>query len=105
VAFEEVTDRTGAEALRGADLVVAAEHARALGPDEYWDHDLIGCSVDTIGGDEIGRVTDVLHAPANDVLVVAGPQREHLIPLISDVVKTVEPGRRITIDPIPGLLE
>jgi 16S rRNA processing protein RimM len=84
--------------------VIPAEAARALDEDEYWDHDLIGCSVVTADGTAVGRVTDVLHQPASSILVVQG-EREHLIPLIRDVVRSVEPGTRITIDPLPGLLD
>lgn len=104
ISFDEVTDRTGAEELKGTELVVTTENARPLESDEYWDHDLIGCTVHTVDGVQVGRVTDVLHSAANDVLVVMG-EREHLIPLIGSVVKTVEPGHRITIEPMPGLLD
>ena len=104
VSFDEIRDRTGAEALRGSELVVPTEEARELEQDEYWDHDLIGCSVVTSESEQIGVVTDVLHQPANEVLVVAGPEKEVLIPLVAAVVKRVEPGRLITIDPPPGLL-
>jgi 16S rRNA processing protein RimM len=105
VAFADVVDRTLAEDLRGARLMVRADHARRLGPKEYWDHDLIGCEVITLEGAVVGRVEEVLHAPANEVLVVRGESREHLVPLIMDVVREIRPRERITIDPIPGLLE
>jgi 16S rRNA processing protein RimM len=105
VSFAEVGDRAQAEDLKGVELVIAADDARALEADEFWDHDLVGCTVVTSQGEEIGRVTDVLHNPANDVLVVEGTAAERLIPLISSVVRSVEKGRKITIDPTPGLLE
>ena len=57
-------------------------------------------------GATVGDVVDVLHAGANDVLVIRGDANsEHLVPLVSDFVKHVEPGVRIEIEPIPGLLE
>jgi 16S rRNA processing protein RimM len=105
VLFEEVADRTAAEALGGAELVIAAHDARALDDDEYWDHDLLGCAVVTIDGTEVGVVTDVLHQPANEVLLVEGGGKQLLIPLVSSVVRTVEPRRRVTIDPPDGLLD
>lgn len=105
VSFAEVADRSGAEALRGLELVVPIAHARALDQDEYWDHDLVGCAVVTSDGEEIGVVTDVLHQPANEVLVVAGKPKEVLVPLIASIVRGVEPGKRITIDAPPGLLD
>jgi 16S rRNA processing protein RimM len=103
VAFDGIRDRNGAEALRGAELRISADDARELDDAEYWDHDLVNCEVVTADGEPVGTVSDVLHTPANSVLVVQGA-REHLIPLVSGVVTRVEPGVRITIDPIPGLL-
>ena len=106
VTFEEVADRTAAEALRGVELVIDASQARALEGTEYWDHDLIGCTVVTTDGTTVGDVVDVLHAGPNEVLVIRGEAKsEHLVPLVSDFVKRVEPGVRIEIEPIPGLLE
>jgi len=104
VSFEEIVDRNAAETLKGAELVIEASHARALEEAEYWDHDLIGCAVVTTTGEAIGEVTDVLHQGANEVLVVRAPSKEHLIPLVAAIVKRVEPGVRITIEPLPGLL-
>jgi 16S rRNA processing protein RimM len=106
VSFEEVVDRDGAQALKGAELVIESSHARPLEEAEYWDHDLIGCTVVTTAGEEVGEVTDVLHHGGGEVLVVrSGAEKEVLIPLVKDIVPRVEPGVRITIEPIPGLLE
>lgn len=100
VNFDEVTDRAGAEAIGGAELFVRAEDARELAPGEYWDHDLIGCDVVTTSNTVVGTVTDVLHQPANEVLVVKTKGRDVLVPLVSAVVKDVDPRRRITIEPL-----
>lgn len=101
VAFEGIEDRTAAEALAGAELRIESSAARRLDEGEFWDHDLVGCLVVTVDGAEIGEVSDVLHQPAGELLVVGA----HLIPLIRDVVREVVPGRRITIEPLPGLLD
>jgi 16S rRNA processing protein RimM len=104
VKFSEVSDRNDAEALKGAELVIPLKEARALEDDEYWDHDLIGCLVVSVDGEEIGTVADVLHQPSGSLLSVVGDSGEHLVPLIRQVVRSVELGKRITIEPIPGLL-
>ena len=105
VAFEGVADRTGAESLRGAELFIDAEAARELDEGEYWDHDLIGCAVVAVDGTEIGEVSDVLHHGANEVLVVRAGDKQHLVPMVGDIVKSVVPRERITIEPLEGLLE
>lgn len=105
VSFHEVPDRTGAEAMRGRDLEIPSEALRELADGEYWDHELISCRVETVTGLPVGTVADVMHLPANDVLVVDG-EREHLIPLVAHVVVSVDVAARIVrIDPIPGLLD
>ena len=91
--------------MRGSELVVSVEDARRLEEGEYWDHDLIGCAVVTVDGSDVGSVTDVLHQPANEVLVVKRDGDDVLVPLIGAVVKSVQPRELITIDPPPGLLE
>jgi 16S rRNA processing protein RimM len=51
-------------------------------------------------------VTDVIPVGSNDVCVVQGAGREHLIPLIADVVRHVDRAdKRLVIDPLPGLLD
>ncbi len=106
VSFAEVSDRNAADALKGAELVIDASQARALEESEYWDHDLIGCTVVTTDGTTVGDVVDVLHGGANEVIVVRTQSGgEQLVPLVRDVVRDVERGVRITIDPMPGLLE
>lgn len=101
VAFEGIDDRTAVEALRGAALFIPPSAARPLDEGEFWDHDLVGCTVVTVDGRALGEVTDVLHQPSGELLEVG----EHLIPLRSDVVREVVPRERITIEPLPGLLD
>lgn len=105
VLFEEVGDRNAAEALKGAELVIPTEQARSLEDDEYWDHDLLGAMVVTVDGREVGTVTDVLRQPSSELLLVEANGKELLIPLVAAIVKAVDRGRTITIDPPDGLLD
>jgi len=67
--------------------------------------DLIGCKVLSSKDELIGIVNDVMHLPANDVIVVEKNKKEHLIPLIDDVVKFIDiNNNEIEIEVIPGLL-
>lgn len=69
VGFEGITDRNGAEALRGATL--AAEPVED-DPDAYWVHDLIGSEVVDVDGTLRGTVVEVMENPASDILVLDG---------------------------------
>lgn len=108
VTFREVTDRTAAEAVRGTMLVVDLDsEPPPEDPDEFFDHHLIGLAVETVTGEVVGTVADVLHLPAQDVLAVRRTDgREALVPFVAAIVPTVDvAGGRVVIDPPVGLLD
>lgn len=107
VAFEGIADRTAAEGLRGTILQIAAADRPAIeDPDEFYDTELVGLTVRTVAGAEVGTVTEVVHGPAGDSLAVQAADREHLIPFVAAMVPTVDVrAGLIEIDPPDGLLE
>ena len=93
VTFEGVTDRVGAEHLRGA--VLAAE---PLADDAaLFVHELIGAEVVDTAGVVRGTVTAVEANPASDLLVVDG---SHLVPV--RFVVSHSPGR-VVVDVPEGI--
>src|SRR5256886_13444125 len=68
VRFEGITDRNGAEQLRGATLV--GEALDDPGEGRIWVHELVGDEVRDVNGKSLGRVTDVEANPAHDILVL-----------------------------------
>lgn len=108
VRFAGLHDRTAAEALRGAVLVVDIDdRERAGDPDEYYDHHLIGLRAITPDAAEIGTVADVLHLPAQDVLAITRADGvEVLVPFVAELVPLVDlDAGTVTIEPRPGLLD
>jgi 16S rRNA processing protein RimM len=104
VRFEEIADRTAAEALQGRYLLVHASEAPALPEGEFWPHQLVGCEVVTASGRSLGRLREVIHTPANDVWAADGPEGEVLVPALRDVVEAVDvEARRIVVREVPGL--
>jgi len=105
--FEGYRDRTAAESLRGELIEIDEADLTPLPPGEHYVHDLLGLEVVTAGGEAVGRVEEVLQTGANDVYVVSRPgRRDALIPAIPDVVLKVDvSGGRMTIEPLPGLLD
>lgn len=88
-------DRAAVEALRGAELRVARGAAPALGEDEYWADDLVGCVV-MAGDRELGTVERMVAYPSCEVLVVG----QHLIPMVRDAIRGVDGDtKRIEVDP------
>ena len=53
---------------RGAELSIPRDELPALDDDEYYAVQLVGLTVEEEGGRVIGRVSDVVDYPANDVL-------------------------------------
>ena len=100
VRLEGVHDRAGAEALRGVELTVAAEHAPALGEGEWWAHELEGCEV-IAGGRRLGSVVRVIALPSCEALEVleAHGAEPLLVPMVKDAVRRIEADeRRIEVD-------
>ena len=106
LGLDGVADRDAAEALRGTTVLVRAADLPALDEDEYYHHELVGFAVETVDGRDVGIVAGVMSNGLHDVLEVRAGDREHLIPVVSDVVCAIDrAGRRVRIDPLPGLLD
>jgi 16S rRNA processing protein RimM len=107
VHFAGVDDRAAAEALRGTQLLVpVAERAPIDDPDEFYDTDLVGLSARTVAGDELGPVTEILHAAGASYLVVRLDGRDRLVPFVSAIVPTVDVAAGfVIVDPPEGLVD
>ena len=107
VAFAEIPDRTGAESLRGARLVIDAEDLQPGGDDGWYEDELRGLAVHTSDGARIGEVTRLEMGPAQDLLVVAlDAGGAAYLPFVEAIVPEVDvAGGRVVVDPPEGLLE
>ncbi|MBI3997756.1 MAG: 16S rRNA processing protein RimM [Armatimonadetes bacterium] len=85
-----VTDRTGAEALRGASLAISRDEVMPLPPDQYYLFDLVGLRVRTQDGRALGTVAAVMRGPAHDVYVVRDGSHEVLLPAIRQVIRRID---------------
>jgi 16S rRNA processing protein RimM len=106
LTLEGCESMSAAAALVGCELCVRQEDLPPAGSGEIYHYELVGMTVVTTAGVEIGTVSEVMSLPSNAVCVVRTGTGEHLVPLIADVVKQLDRGqRRIVIEPLPGLLE
>jgi 16S rRNA processing protein RimM len=100
VRIEGCEDRSGAQALRGLEIMAPREAAPGLEADEWWAEDLEACRVRD-GEREVGSVRKLLALPSCEVLEVARSDGggDLLVPLIRDAVRRVDIARReIDID-------
>ncbi|HZP21088.1 MAG TPA: ribosome maturation factor RimM [Bauldia sp.] len=107
VRLKDVADRTAAEALNGTDLYVPRSRLPAPAEDEFYHADLVGLAAATPSGNELGTVIAVHNHGAGDILEIAPRRGETLlVPFTRAVVPEVDiAGRRIVVDPPPGLLD
>jgi 16S rRNA processing protein RimM len=107
VHFVGIDDRTAAEQLKTLELSVDVDPTELPeDPDEFYDHQLVGLSVRLEDQTEIGKVKEVIHLSAQDLLaVLTADAREVLIPFVSEIVPIVDVvSGHITITPPLGLL-
>ncbi len=110
VQFDGYADRDAADTIRDTLLAIDSDELAPLAdPEAFYDHDLIGLTVVTVAGEQVGAVADVLHH-GQDLLVIdgAGPRSgaQILVPFVAALVPQVDvAGGRLVIDPPPGLLD
>jgi len=104
--FRGVEDRTAAESLIKAILWM--DHDESALPEEndaWYDHQLTGLRVVRDGVD-VGTVSRVDHFPAQDLLIVATPGGEVMVPFVKAIVSDVNlETQTVTITPPLGLFE
>ncbi|OBC14240.1 ribosome maturation factor RimM [Mycobacterium sp. 852013-50091_SCH5140682] len=109
VRLTGVADRNAADELRGTLFVVDAAELPAIDdPDEFYDHELEGLRMVCADGTPVGKVSEVLHTAAGELLAVKADAdgREVLVPFVSAIVTSVSrEDATIVIDPPDGLLD
>ena len=97
--FAEITDRSGAEALRGTLLTVPRSALPPLGEGEYYHMDLIGLPAVSTNGDALGTVVAVENFGAGDVIEIERPTgKRFMVPMKPDAVPSW--GETVLIDAV-----
>lgn len=104
VSFSGYRDRTSAEALAGTELNIEAGISRE--DDAWYSHELIGMQVYLTDGQLVGKVVDLKHYPAQDLLEIKEINGNRFqLPFVRQLVPEVETeNKRIVITPPGGLL-
>ncbi|MEK6692895.1 MAG: ribosome maturation factor RimM [Nitrospirota bacterium] len=106
LSFEGISTSGEASGLLNHLIKIPEKDLDPLPDGEYYIFQLIGFTVYTDEGEDIGTLTDVLSTGSNDVYVVKKGEKEYLIPAIKDVIKEIDmKGRRMVIHPMKGLLD
>jgi 16S rRNA processing protein RimM len=108
--FANIEDRDEAQTFVGSEIFVDESLLPDLPEGEFYWRDLIGMSVVTDKGYDLGQVSDVMETGANDVLVVKANRndgfgkKERLIPYILDqvIISVSMENKQICVDWDPG---
>lgn len=94
--LKSVENRNQSEALAGTEIRIYKDQLPDLEEGDYYWHQLVGLTVMTVNGVNLGRVDYLMDTGANDVLVIKGTEdskdnEERLLPyLVDQVVKEVD---------------
>lgn len=95
-----------AETLRNAEISVSETETVELDDNEFFDWQLEGCEAETIDGQAIGTVKELMRTGGTEILIVAGDEKEYMIPFAASICVEVDiENKRIVVDPPEGLLE
>lgn len=104
--LDGVVDRSGAESLIKAILLIDAETEKLPDePDAWYDHQLVGLKA-MRDGIEVGEVVRVEHFPAQDLLIIKTGEREVMLPFVKAIVPAVDiKSGTVLVTPPTGLFE
>jgi 16S rRNA processing protein RimM len=97
-----------AQTLVGHLFAVPESECVALAANEFYDWQLEGCRVETLAGQPLGRVREVLRYGANETLAVASETagRDYLLPFVAAICVEVDVEKKlIRVDPPDGILD
>jgi 16S rRNA processing protein RimM len=89
IEFENLESLESVAFLLNKELFVREEDLPLIDDDEYYEYQLIGLNVMNENNEAIGKVKEVLHTAAHDVIVVGG-EKELLVPMVSDYIVKID---------------
>jgi 16S rRNA processing protein RimM len=103
--FAGVDSISDAETLVGSEIQIPRNERAALGNDEFYVSDLIGCTV-TDSGRDIGRINDVQFDSGEAPLLVIEGEKEYLVPFAAAYIERIAlEQKRLEMKLPEGLLE
>ena len=104
--FAGISSVEDAQALRDVEICIPESAIAELGEDEFFDWQLAGCEVETIQGEKVGTVREIMRTGGTELLVVENGEQEYLIPFAEAICPEIDiESKKIRIDPPEGLLE
>jgi len=104
--FEGYTDLEASQMLIGSEIYIPRNQRMELPSDSYYFDEIEGFEVESSSGEFIGRLVDINHYPASDVLVIDNNGKLTEIPFVRELIPEVDSkNRKITVIDMPSLWE
>ena len=104
--LRSVSDKTGADTLKGQYIFVTDDDVEEPVPGRYFIHEIVGCTVESTDGRQIGVVTEVYKFPAHDLWEINSGKKRFMIPAVKEFIRSVDCEKRIiTVKVIDGLID
>lgn len=105
LAFDGINDRDQIEEIR--DQLISAEvDTNNMAEGEYHFQQLIGSEVFLKSGDLVGVVGEIVKLPSQDLLSVNKAGKEVLIPMVKQIIVSIDiTTKKIVVDPPEGLFD
>jgi 16S rRNA processing protein RimM len=101
-----IDDIESARRCVGSTLSVPEEALATPAPGQYYHYQVIGFEVFDTNGARIGTLKEIWSTPASELYVVAGVDKEHLIPAVKEIITEVDlAAGRMIVDLPAGLLD
>ncbi|WP_059104641.1 ribosome maturation factor RimM [Shouchella shacheensis] len=96
LTFEGMNNINDVEGYKGQFLFVSKKDLSELEEHEFYHHEIVGCTVVSDEGEELGKVKEIFETGANDVWVVQRKgKKDLLLPYIEEAIKEVDVEERV----------
>lgn len=106
VVFNNIDSIEKAQQLKNKTVYILTEEVPALDEDDFFNHELIGCTVEDVNKGMIGTIEHVDTSSAQDLIFAYQDDVEFIIPLIDEFIIEFNKDKRILKLEVPdGLLD
>ncbi len=88
------TDRDAAARLTNREIAILRDELPSLPDDEFYWHDLEGMRVVTAHDQLLGHVDYLFATGSNDIMVIEGTDKRHLVPFLDHVILQVDKAKQ-----------
>lgn len=103
IKFHGINTPEAVLVYRNSYVQVVKDEVHELPEDTFYVFDIVGMPVESVSGKQLGRVTEVLAYPANDVYVIDNNGSEILIPAVREIVSIDKVAGKLVVQEIEGL--